>query len=98
LGIASDISFSSELDIPNPDEIEKNKLNEIRTNMENLGFDVNEIERLLSYMKRNEDFLMLIHTIKLNSGSRIPKNEILELKGLLEKNSKLNPDEFKSKK
>jgi hypothetical protein len=73
------------------------KFNDIKLQMESMGFNANETKYFVNYVNDNHEFLLLIHQLKMNSKFMIPQKDREDLKNILEKNTRLTIEDFQSR-
>lgn len=96
LKIASDVSFTSAMDVANPEALPGKKLKEIEDEMRSLGFNVPEIQRLQNYIRNNEDFLLLAHSLRMGPVAREAPMGATEIQRIFTKAKTPDPADFKS--
>lgn len=78
LNVPSELSFVSMSEAINPEHMGTQQLMDIEHEMQRLGFNMPEIKRVQSYIRRNEDFLMLAHRLRTAPDSKQAKADLGE--------------------
>lgn len=78
LNVPSEFSFVSMSEAINPEHMGTQQLMDIENEMQRLGFNMPEIKRVQSYIRRNEDFLMLAHRLRTAPDSKQAKADLGE--------------------
>lgn len=98
LNLASDVSFSSVAEGVNPEDLPAEKIREIENEMQRLGFNVAEIKRLQSFIRSNEDYLMLAHKLSSGPKSKAGKCDPEQFARVFTKAQGPGPEDFKKEK